>query len=377
MTEIRLVQTSAPDIGNAEHAAVARVLDSGYFGMGPEVSAFEQELGAYIGGDRSVICTATGTAALHLAMKSAGIGPGDEVLLPALTFVGSFQAVAATGARPVACDVQLDSGLIDIDDAQRRLTPRTRAIMPVHYAGYAGDLDAVHDFARKRGLRVIEDAAHAFGSRCRGRLIGSFGDIVCFSFDPIKNITAGQGGAVVTEDAEVAADVRLRRELGIERGAGLGASADFDVGRLGWRYAMSDLMAAIGRVQLARFESDLKPARLARANEYRTRLGAIAGLSQLLSDDEAVPHIAPVRINPGARDAVSSALAAAGFETRVHYKPNHLLRMFGDGEARPSAERLYRELLTLPLHAAVSFAHIRDIASIIRDEMAARAQTPP
>src|SRR5688572_13938642 len=197
MTSRSLVQASRPSIGEAEGRAVARVLGTGYFGMGPETRAFESELEAYLGGGRGVACVNTGTSALHLAVAALGIGPGDEVIVPSLTFVASFQAVAVTGARPVACDVDESSALIDLADARRRLTPRTRA----------------------NGLRVIEDAAHAFGTRHAGCRVGADGDVVCFSFDPIKNITSGQGGALVSADASFLERTRRMRNLALERSA--------------------------------------------------------------------------------------------------------------------------------------------------------------
>lgn len=370
MTPKDVVQTSAPYVGAAEKAAVARVLDSGYYGCGPEVATFEHELSYYLGNDIDVVCTASGTAALHLALTAIGVGHGDEVLAPSVTFVATFQAIAATGARPVACDVLEKNLLLDIEDARRRITQRTRAVIPVHYAGHSGDLDAIYDFARSNRLRVVEDAAHAFGSRNQGRMIGSFGDVVCFSFDPIKNITAGQGGAVVTRNPAVAHDVRLRRELGIER-ASTTRSDDIVVSRLGWRYAMSDLMAAIGRVQLGRFDSELKPLRQQNAAALGEKLRDLPDIGLPSLDAEDVPHIFPVRIANDRRDVVRKALRDAGFETKVHYPPNHLLPYFADGAPRPVAERAFQELLTLPLHPGIGDDQIAHMVSVIRASLSA------
>lgn len=362
-----LLQVSRPCLGEAEARAAERTLAAGYLGMGPETRAFEIELAAFFGNGRKVVTASTGTSALHLALAALGVGAGDEVLVPSLTFVASFQAIAVTGARPIACDVRDDCGLLDLEDASRKITARTRAIMPVHYAGFADDLDAVHRFACEAGLRVIEDAAHAFGSRCRSRLVGSFGDIACFSFDPIKNITCGQGGAVVTADASVARAAGRMRNLAIESIAGAAGDA-IEVRGPGWRYAMSDLNAAIGRVQLARFESELKPHRQRLAARYRQRLESIPGLGLLRSEPDVVPHIFPVRVRGGRRDAARVALATAGFESVVHYKPSHLLSAFR-AEDCPTAERLYRELLTLPLHAAVQIEDVDRIAAVLGDAL--------
>ncbi|MEW6676503.1 MAG: DegT/DnrJ/EryC1/StrS family aminotransferase [Pseudomonadota bacterium] len=367
-----MLQTSAPHVGPQEMEAMARAMASGYFGMGPETRAFEAELAAYLGGGLKVCAVATGSAALHLALAALDIGPEDEVLVPALTFVASFQAVAVCGARAVACDVLPHSGLIDLEDAGRRLTPRTRAIMPVHYAGYAGDLAAVYDFARTHGLRVVEDAAHAWGSRYQGRLIGSQGDIVCFSFDPIKNITAGQGGAVVTGDEAVARRVGAQRDLGMERPAG--GPEDYTVVLPGWRYGLSDLMAAVGRAQLARFDAELKPRRQSLAALYRRRLQGIPGLALLDSQADVVPHIQPVLVSPDLRDRVAGDLAAAGVQTRVHYRPGHGFPLFDDGDSRPVAESLYRQLLSLPLHPGLDDADVLRITDILCQSLAGAAE---
>ena len=168
--------------------------------MGEEVQAFERELTGFFG--RQAVCVTNGTAALHLAVQGCGVGMGDEVLVPSLTYVACFQAISATGAVPVACDVDPQSFCLDWRDAEQRITAKTKAIMPVHYAGGVGDLDSIYALAQKAELRVIEDAAHAFGSSYQKRKVGSFGDIACFSFDGIKNITSGEGGCIVTDDQE-------------------------------------------------------------------------------------------------------------------------------------------------------------------------------
>lgn len=354
-----MIRLSKSIVGEAEMAATGAVLERGFLGMGSEVQRFEEELSAYFGG-REVACVNTGTSALHLALQAIGVGAGDEVLVPTLTYVASFQAIVATGAVPVACDVREIDGLLDLEDAERRVTLKTRAIMPVHYASFAGDLEAVYAFSKRHGLRVVEDAAHAFGCTHGNRRIGSFGDVVCFSFDGIKNITSGEGGAVVSADRDVMARVRDARLLGVERDSEKRyrgeRSWDFEVTAQGWRYHMSDLMAAIGRVQLNRFEEDFKPHRRKLVARYREALDGISGLSLFKSDsDGVVPHIFPVRILDGRRDEVRQALEDKGIQTGIHYKPNHLLDYFGGGKASlPVAERLYGELLTLPMHPGVS-----------------------
>jgi dTDP-4-amino-4,6-dideoxygalactose transaminase len=349
-------------VGAAETAALARVIERGYLAMGEEVQAFERELGAFLGTTRDVMCVATGTAALHLALHACDIGPGDEVLVPSLTYIATFQAISATGATPVACDVRPDTAWLDVEDAARRVSRRTKAIMPVHYAGGTGDLDAVRGLADAHGLRVIEDAAQAFGCHYRGTPIGAAGDIVCFSFDGIKNITSGEGGAVVTGDRTVADRIKDARLLAIQkdtdkRYAGL-RSWEFDVVDQGWRYHMSNLCAAIGRVQLGRFADEFRPKRLAMAARYRDLFSDVPGVRMLdidYGEHATVPFSFHVFIEHGRRDEVLETLLAAGIECGIHYKPNHLLTKYGGGAVSlPVAERLHREVLAIPFHPGLT-----------------------
>lgn len=352
MAVIRLSKSS---VGEEEKAALGRVVDAGYLGMGREVQLFEQELQAYLQTDKEVICVNTGTAALHLAVQAVGIGPGDEVLVPTITYLASFQAIAATGARPIACEVKEQRAFLDLTDAAHRITPRTRAIMPVHYASDSQDMDEVYSFAARHGLRVIEDAAHAFGCTRAGRRIGVDGDILCFSFDGIKNITAGEGGAVVTADASVAQRVKDARLLAVERDTEKRYQGQrswvFDVRHQGYRYHMSNLMAAIGREQLK------KLGRFGRHRQdcmrrYVEAFGSLDGLSLLdLDYANIVPHIFVIRVHGGARDALVEHLHQKEIETGVHYMPNHLLTLFATNYRLPVAERLWSELVSLPLHA--------------------------
>lgn len=361
-------------VGKAEADAVSRVImEDGYLGMGAEVQRFEADIAAYLGVQpQQVITVNTGTAALHLAVEAV-CAPGSEVLVPSLTFVASFQAIRAARCVPVACEALADTATIDLADAERRITERTSAIMPVHYSGNPWQLDAVHEFAARHRLRLIEDAAHAFGCSSRGRKIGSFGDMVCFSFDGIKNITSGEGGCIIAFDPEAARVCSDARLLSVQNDAQkrfTGArSWDFDVDRQGWRYHMSNIMAAIGRTQLQRLDSEFAPARRALAARYREALTDVPGLSLLRLDAEndVVPHIFPVRVLHGRKDAVKQALAAAAIPTGVHYKPNHLLSLFGAGSpSLPVTEQLYAELATLPLHPGISTHDVDMICAALK-----------
>ncbi|MDR1777605.1 MAG: DegT/DnrJ/EryC1/StrS family aminotransferase [Desulfovibrio sp.] len=370
-------------VGKAEANAVNRVLlEDGYLGMGNEARLFEEELAAFLGvSAEQVIVVNSGTAALHLAVEAVAPAGGGEVLVPSLTFVASFQAIAAAGCTPVACDCLRQTGTLDTKDAEKRLSSRTFAVMPVDYASNPWQLDEIYDFAARKGLRVVEDAAHAFGCRSRGRKIGSFGDLVCFSFDGIKNITSGEGGCVVSFDSDAARRISDARLLSVEgdaqkRFAG-GRSWDPDVRRQGWRYHMSNIMAALGRVQLGRLEPEFAPARRALAARYRENLAELAGLSFLRTspDDFIVPHIQPVRILNGLKDSVRQFLAERDIPTGVHYKPNHLLTYFGGGAVSlPETEQLYGELMTLPLHPGLSGEDVDSVCEAVRDALAGESR---
>jgi dTDP-4-amino-4,6-dideoxygalactose transaminase len=373
MAKIRLSKAS---LGQAEKDAVLAVIDQDYLGMGRFVQEFEQEVATFLGA-RHVIAVNTGTSALHLAVLAAGVRPGDEVLVPSLTYVACFQAILATGAKPIPCDALLETATIDVEDAGRRLTPRTRAIMPVHYGGRAPGLKAIHEFASAHNLRVIEDAAHAFGSFSHGRRIGSFGDLRCFSFDGIKNITCGEGGAITTEDSSAADFCRDARLLAVPRDTDNRYKGkrtwEFDVKMPGFRYHMSNLNAALGLAQLRRFEQDLAPVRKARARQYQRGLQGTPQIALFPDDfDEIVPHVYPIRVLHGKRDAVRDHLLAQDIEVGLHYYPNHLHSLFQvDGPSLPRTEQLHRELLTLPLHAGLTEVEVetvvREVHAALRD----------
>lgn len=352
MSEIRLSKSC---IGDAEKIAVNRVLDRGFFGMGQEVKDFEIALTEFFG--RPAVCVVNGTAALHLALQAAGVHQGDEVLVQSLTYVASFQAITATGAKPVSCDIVTSSLGIDLSDAKRKITSKTKAIMPVHYAGCVGDLEAIYDFANTYGLRVIEDAAHAFGTTYKGKKVGAIGDIVCFSFDGIKNITSGEGGCVVTGDSIILEHIKNARLLGVENDTDKRFSGerswDPDVSHQGWRYHMSDIMAAIGKEQLANFNYH-KTRRQTIAKRYVLRIGDIPSVSIFKHDyDNVVPHIFVILLGEDTdRVGLINFLGKNGIPAGIHYKPNHLLTFFSNDskEEFPTTDMLYPRLLTLPIH---------------------------
>lgn len=362
----KLIRLSKSCLSVAEKQAVMGVLDREYLGMGKEVQQFEQALTDFF--CRRTICVVNGTAALQLAVQACNIGPGDEVLVPSLTYVASFQAISATGAKPIACDIDPETCILDWRDAERRLTSRTKSIMPVHYSGGVGNLDNIYAFANRNGLRVIEDAAHAFGSTHNGRRIGSFGDIACFSFDGIKNMTSGEGGCIVSSDSNVIRKIQDARLLGVEKDTEKRytgqRSWEFDVTAQGWRYHMSNIMAAIGLEQLKRF-SRLATVRQHLARYYNELLRDHTRIQLLLRDyDAVVPHIYVVRIKGLInRNELQSKLLKQGIQTGIHYQPNHTLSLYADATTAPLpvTDAIYPELLTLPLHPDLTEADVETV----------------
>lgn len=361
-----MIRLSKSSITANEKTAVMRVLDDEYLGMGREVECFEKLLSDYFG--RPAVCVANGTSALHLAMQALDLQLGDEVLVQSLTYIASFQAIAATGATAVACDIDPASCTLSWQDAEKRISGKTKAIMPMHYASDCGELDSIYSLADKHGLRVIEDAAHAFGSVYREKRIGAFGDVACFSFDGIKNITSGEGGCVVTDDEEVLRKVRDARLLGVVRDTEqryVGKrSWGFDVTSQGWRSHMSNIMAAIGIEQFRRFPV-MASCRQTLAKKYDEVLADKNGVILFDRDyDQIVPHIYVIQIEENIdRHAVRESLLESGIETGVHYQPNHELSFFINEAASPLpvTESIAPTLLTLPLHVDLSAKDIEYI----------------
>lgn len=361
-----IIRLSKSSISDAEKKAVMKVLDAEFLGMGDNVKQFERELSEYF--ERDAVCVSTGTAALQLALQSASIGKDDEVLVQSLTYVATFQAISATGAKPIACDVDSNTFCLDISDAERRITKNTKAILPVHYCGGVGDLNGIYALANKYKLRVIEDAAHAFGTSFESKRIGSFGDIACFSFDGIKNITSGEGGCIVASDKKIISYVRDARLLGVEKDTEKRYSGerswDFDVKTQGWRYHMSNIMAAIGSTQLSNFESASKK-RQKLAKQYVKRLEICHQIKLIpLNYDDIVPHIFVVVIEDKIdRDQIRKKLSNKNIQTGIHYKPNHWLSYYLDTKAPPLevTDKVFESLLTLPLHTDLSISDINKV----------------
>ena len=366
---VNKIRLSKSSIGQEEKDAALKVLDHEFLGMGAEVQNFENEIKAYIGTQKDVVCVNTGTSALHIALSCLDIGVGDEVLVPSLTYVASYQAISASGATPISVDVKEDTLFIDMEDAKKRVTKNTKAIMPVHYASNSKEMPEINEFAKKHNLRVIEDAAHSFGCKRDGKTIGCDGDIICFSFDGIKNITSGEGGAVLSSDKAFIQRVKDARLLGVEKDTdkryAKQRSWDFDVKHQGFRFHMSNIYAAIGSAQLKKIGT-ISKKRSDIAKCYVSFLKEIEGIEILDFDYEnIVSHIFVIKAKN--RDALREHLLSNEIECGIHYKPNHMLSMYKSDYKLEVTEKIYEEILTLPCQADLTKEEQMRVIEVIKD----------
>jgi dTDP-4-amino-4,6-dideoxygalactose transaminase len=371
----------SPVIGEDEIAEVVDSLRSGWVGTGPKVQRFESMIADYIGAAHCR-CVSSCTAALILAMQAIGIGAGDEVLVPAMTFVASANAVEHAGAKPVFVDCLPGSALIDLDAAQDAITDQTRAIMPVHMAGRPVDMDRLGALASEHGLIVIEDAAHAIGAEWRGRRIGVFGNVTAFSFYVTKNVTTIEGGALVTEDPEIASEVERLALHGLSLGAWQRFSdagfRHYEVIRPGYKYNMTDVQAALGIHQLGRLDEWIEQrARL--WDRYDALLEPLPLQTPPAPDAHTrhARHLYQVLLEPDAgitRDQLLDALTARNIGTGVHYRGVHLHPYYRDTYGLepsdfPVATSISERTLSLPLSPKVSESDQDDVVCALRDAL--------
>jgi dTDP-4-amino-4,6-dideoxygalactose transaminase len=359
-------------IGAEVNAAIQRVLDSCQFTLGPEVAAFEAEFAGYCGAKEGVGVN-SGTSALHLALLAAGVGPGDEVITVPFTFVASVSAIHYTGARPVFVDIRPDTFTIDPGAIEAAITPRTRAIVPVHLYGQPADMDPIAAIAARHGLVVVEDAAQAHGAEYKGRRAGTLGDMACFSFYPGKNLGAyGEGGMVVTDDPAYAHTIRMLRDWGAER--------KYEHVLKGYNYRLETLQAAVLRVKLRHLETWTEARRSAAAHYDWLLADSGVPTPRAAADARHVYHIYAVRT--AAREAWQHTLQARGIHTGIHYPiPVHLLPAFADlGYARgqfPHAEHAASEVLSLPMYAELTAGQRETVAEAVLDLAASAGSLRP
>lgn len=362
-------RNAGPILYGTEIDAVARALLAGHYGHGPLTERFEHDLAAFLGVP-DVVSVATGTVAMHLALLTAGVGPGDEVIVPSLTFCSTVQAIAATGARPVFIEVDPNTLCVRADDVIAAVTPATKAILPVLYSGRAVNLTSIQPHLDDRGIRVVEDAAQAFGSDLDGRPVGSNPQVTtCFSFGPMKNLTCGEGGAIVPQSPGQAHLLRRTRTVGIAQTlTQRSVSTTYDVIGFGVRAHLSSLFAAIGSAQLAAFDH----ARTIRRQLWHSYATALTGLPDVALTDVDIDHTVPFNlvVQVPDRDRVFRRMRAAGIGVGVHYPPNHLQQAFADWTTSlPVTEDIGRRLLSLPFHPSLSTADVDQVVTALTDAL--------
>jgi perosamine synthetase len=351
-----------PDVGDEEIAAVTRVLRTPILTNGPETAAFEQEFAAYHEADHAV-AMANGTVALVALFAALGIGPGDEVIVPSLTFVSSATSILYAGATPVFAEVDPDTFNIDPADAAARLSPRTRAILAVHYGGQPADLSELAAVAEDAGVLLLEDAAEAHGARYQGRPVGTWGAAGMFSFTPTKNITTGEGGMITTADGDLARRLRLLRNHG--------QTEPYVHAFLGCNWRMTEMQAAMGRAQVAKLDAILARKRHL-AGQLDLDLGTAAGVQApvVRPDRDHVYMLYTVKFagGPAVRDAVMGDLAGQGIETRVYFPPVHRQPIFAASSVvLPVTDDVAGRILSLPIHSRLTTDEVAAVAGAVSE----------
>lgn len=338
-----------------EREAVNEVLDSKWITMGPKTLEFEREFSSFIGMKYGVALSSC-TAALHIALKILGIGPGDEVIVPSLTFAATANCVLYNEATPVFADVNsLDDWTISLEEIEKKITPKTKAVIVMHYGGFGCDMDAIKSLVEKHNLYLVEDASHAPGGVHQGGRLGSIGHISCFSFYTNKNISTAEGGMLVTNNRDYSEKAKLLRSHGMtttahERNAG---GEFYCVGDLGYNYRMDDIRASLGLVQLSKIQEDMS-TRNRTATRYRERLKGIEKLRIPFANYDGVSsyYIFPALIEGADRAETRRMLNELGVQTSIHYPPVHLFRHFGRYTASlPITEEICEKTLSLPMYA--------------------------
>ena len=371
-----IARLSELDFDETELVGVLDAIDSEWITAGPRTAEFEKAFAATCG-TSDAIAVSNGTAALFLALKTLGVGPGDEVLCPSLTFVATAAAVVHCSARPVLVDIcSPQDPTMDPVDAERKITARTKAILPVHFAGIPANMRAFTALAKSHGLRLVEDAAHAPGAHFEGRPCGGWSDAGCFSFFGNKNITTAEGGMITTSDPELAAHIRLLRSHGMTVNSWdreNGRPGHYDVTEFGFNFRFDDIRAALGLAQLAKLERiNLKRKELSRLYSLllsESEPDLVLPLASIPMDKDPSYHLYPVLFPTSEeRDSMEESLRKDGIQTSIHYKPIHRFQAFRSvdpGISLPTTEYFAERELSLPLYPSMTESHVETIVSAI------------
>ena len=363
-----------PDITDSDIDAVARTMRSGWLTTGPQSEQFEKEFADYVGASHAVSVN-SGTAALHLALEAIGVGNGDEVIVPTMTFAATAEVVEYNGAIPILVDCLPDRLTIDPTATANAVTPRTKAIIPMHYGGHPCDMDALLELADAHAIHVIEDAAHALPTSFRGQTIGSLSEFTCFSFYATKTITSGEGGMITTENDDRAHRLRQMRLHGIDHAPEHGAPWQYQIASKGFKYNLSDILAALGLSQLRRCDSMWR-RRSAIANTYDKSFRDISAIGVPARTTHAEPswHLYSLRLTHDqlaiSRDEFIQQLATAQIGTSVHYRPLHQHPKYAQNSRYssahfPHADQAFQDILSLPIYSAMTDQDVADVVDAV------------
>lgn len=372
---------NVPDITEAEIDEVVATLKSGWLAKGPRTAQFEKQFAEYLGAKYAIAMNSC-TAALHMALVAKGIGPGDEVITTPMTYVATANTIIHTGATPVLADIDYRTTCIDPDEIEKKITPKTKAIVPVHYSGQVCDLDRIYDIADKHNLFVSEDAAHALWSRYKGRLIGnSLQGAASYSFYATKNLCTGDGGMLVTDDEEIATKARMFSNSGMSQNAwnryAKGGTWKYDIAEFGFKNNMFDMQAALGLVQLGRLE-EMQERRLSVAARYQEAFGAMDAIDEPFVPEYTLHcwHLYVMRIVPEVltidRDQFIVELNQRNIGTSVHFIPVHNMsaytKRFGyQPQDFPNTQKHFERCISLPLYPTLTDEQVQYIINAVRD----------
>jgi len=360
-----------PCLGSDELNALAEIFEAGWIGLGPKTAEFEARFAEYIGTGYAIGVNSC-TAALHLAMMAQDIGPGDEVIVPTLTFVSTAHAVAYVGATPVFCDIEPDTLCISVDDLKQKITLRTKAVIPVHLGGHPCDMDAVAEAIAGRDVKVIEDVANAAGGEYKGRKLGGIGDIGCFSFEAKKNMTTGDGGMITTNDGSIVDRLRRLRWVGIDRdtwkrfSGGSSYTWYYEVSELGYKYNMNDIQAAIGLAQLRKLDRFNAEKRRIR-EKYIEQLADVPWLECPVERPWAHGAYWLFIVKVDRRDEFMTHLSQREIVTGMHFMPVHLHPYYRGFPANvPVADSVWKKIVSLPLFVGMRDDQIAEVVEAIK-----------
>jgi perosamine synthetase len=383
-TTTKSVPFHVPLIGEEEIRAVVETLESGWITTGPKTALFEQEFARYIG-CRHAAAVNSCTAALHLSLEAAGLKEGDEVIVPTVTFAATAEVAAYFKAKPVLVDVEPPYFNLSLADVERKITPKTKAIIPVHFAGHPCSMDSLLELAAAHGLTVIEDAAHAIPAKYKGRNVGTLSPMTCFSFYATKTLTTGEGGMVTTDNDALADRIRLMRLHGLSRDAWKRYSADghwrYAISEAGFKYNLTDIQAALGLVQLSKCD-EMRRSRVRIARKYDQALSQLEAyrIPSASPDVQHAWHLYVILVDPSVllihRDQVIEELRERGIGTAVHFIPLHLHRYYREkwgyrtGDF-PIAEEYFDRCISLPIYPGMTDEDVTQVIEAL-DEIATK-----